>query len=272
MIADEIDGAGPAKVMPIGARAYERLQNGVFIGTLVCAMATVLLVHRTLHIKIPHLPLSFGCLGAALLARLALDAHLRRSGRSGAGRSVEAWARAGVAAGDAPDAVVEVRVPRDTQLTYAVVCFLAGFVLLFVTGGMLIDLFGAEPRTDGIVSPWVVLVMALATVAAGSGGIWWLHEWTSGGPRYRLDAGGIIGPGGKPAIPWAAVVAYRITIVRDVLGRPSPPVRDLAGRDGKSLLRFNLDYLDSDDQARLLAALAARFPKPAKEDPWGDNL
>lgn len=120
MIADEIDGAGPAEGITEGTYFRPRLGAG-------CAIMPALMVIDVAFRVGLHLstgPVA-ACLFAAAfgLGRLAVAAHLRRRGLYRGGRSVEAWAPAG--APRARDAMLDLRTPLDHRFAVSVICAIA---------------------------------------------------------------------------------------------------------------------------------------------------
>ena len=275
MIADEIDGAGPAKAPARGGvitpTTYRWLVGGATVAIGVPLLAALAATWAVLFPTFT--PPIVWVAGAYPLGKLAMDAELRRRGLAGGGRSVEEWAPAASdPAAAAPASMVIAARPSPVVLTLmSVPFFLAGSLLFVVAVVKLVGLSAVPPPpAGGWSSSGALTLAAVGAVGFGLAGVLCLHQAVAGGPRYRLDAAGIAA-GGKPVVPWSAVVAYRVATYRDPLGRATVLSRVLLGRDGRRLLTLDLAFLGPGDADRLRRALAARFPRAVKPDPGGDG-
>lgn len=273
MILDEIDAAGPAKPRVIGVRTYESLRGAAIIVMIIIAGTFPLAIRRLfgdLGIIISYVNAVMPGL-IVIWSRPLVDAGLRRWGLASNGRSIELWAQANSASAEvvSADDVVEVWADRDGEIMASVFCFAIGVPTSVLAASLFINLV-ATPPADGRWDCVGYLLLSFAvSIGAGLAGVR-LVRGEDGGPRYRADATGIVGPEGKPSIPWAAVASCRVTSHLDPTGRLRGRSHELIDRDGNLLHRLRLDSLREGDDGRLIRFVQARFPARLKDvrDGW----
>ena len=247
------------------------ISKGVF-GCLVFVTTVVLIVGESIVAGIAgralgiRLGRAFGGLAFLniVLARVLVDAALKRRGLSRSGMTREIQGRAvavAVAEGEvADDETVEVRVNQSYVTGLGVMCFAFG---LFIA---LILVLVPNNQMTGVGSAYVLI----ACFAIGGG--YCIYEGKWGKPQVWADASGITGYTYKNQfrrkfIPWADVATCEIVTSFDTFGKPWIIRPILKGFDGEEIMTVNLTSTKFEDQERLVTYIKAKLPKP-KDDFW----
>lgn len=266
---DEIDGVGPAKV--ITRRGYYGLMGGIFVGLLAVGWGINLAMlgsgwSRALFRWHDSWPYWFNF----FLARYLADRYLRWHGLSRSGPTVEVFAQAGSGpAGLAdPEAVVEVRRPREVSSALGAFFLAACLPAVMLGGGLIVQaLMARAPVAFSNQIEGSLVVLAFGAVC-GPLGIWLVRRGGQPQVVYRADPAGFTDCARKQFFPWSSVASYRVTTDHDTLGTPTETTHELAGWDGAPLVRLQLDILHPPARARLLGSIQARLPKPVKGAGW----
>jgi hypothetical protein len=197
-----------------------------------------------------------------VLARVVVDAMLKRMGRSRSGKTLEVRGRTvAIPEGEvADDERVEVRCPSSLILGLGAMCLAICLLIALI----LVIVPPARMENVG----WAYALIIFFGLGAG----YCLYERRWGKPQAWADSTGIWGlPVGfhmrARFVPWSRVTTCEIETYYDTFGKPVIVRPVLKGGDGETLLTPNLLYTTMEDQDRLVKYIKAKLPKP-KDDFW----